>query len=305
MSCPFCGCQKTTPSFYPRNVYNDKEFLYVSCTDCDLTYLNTFPNTDDYIKMYPPEYQESKASQEPQLDLHQKMPGLRFSYGTQLGCIKKYVSKVNVTLLDYGCGNGHFLIRAAQEGLQCDGAEYNPAYISHLQEDIKTCNFYTIADVLSGKAGKKYDVIRLSNVLEHLSNPTEVIEALKNHLTPEGIFLIEGPIEHNFSLAQAFRNTYFRVSKLLKPNRTINFPPYHIFFSNAQNQRNFFKKLGYQELNFVVMEDTWPFPSKLSTAQGLQLKTMAIVAQISLFCTKISQQPWGNTFLYVGKINTP
>jgi SAM-dependent methyltransferase len=303
MPCPFCGCKKSTTSFYPRNVYNNKEFLYVTCSDCDLTYLNTFPNEDDYLKMYPPSYQEGKASSEPQLDLYQKMPGLRFSYGEQLDCVKKYVGKANATLLDYGCGNGHFLVRAIQEGLKCDGAEYNPVYISALKDDIKNCNFYTIADVLSGKTGKKYDVIRLSNVLEHLTNPNEVITSLKNHLTPDGILLIEGPIEHNFSLAQAFRNTYFRVSKFFKPNRTINFPPYHIFFSNAQNQQQFFKNLGYQELSFVVMEDAWPFPVNLKSAKGVKLKIMASVAQISLFCTKNCQKAWGNTFLYIGKPN--
>jgi SAM-dependent methyltransferase len=305
MSCPFCGCTKTSPSFYPRNVFNNKDFLYVNCTDCDLTYLNTLPNEDDYNKMYPSAYQESKASLEPQLDLYEKMPGLRFSYGEQLDCVKKYVGKSDATLLDYGCGNGHFLIRAAQEGLRCDGAEYNPAYISTLKDDIKSCDFYTIVDVLEGKTGKKYDVIRLSNVLEHLSNPNEVIASLKNHLTSEGILLIEGPIEHNFSLAQAFRNNYFRISKLFNPNRTINFPPYHIFFSNAKNQRLFFKNLGYQELSFVVMEDTWPFPLNWNAAKGAKLKIMALVARISIFVTKISQQAWGNTFLYVGKNNNP
>jgi SAM-dependent methyltransferase len=305
MSCPFCGSKKTTPSFYPRNVFNNKEFLYVNCTDCDLTYLNTFPIADDYDKMYPSAYQESKASLEPQLDLYQKMPGLRFSYGEQLDCIKKNIDKPNPTLLDYGCGNGHFLLRAAQEGLQCDGAEYNPIYLPYLKEDIKVCNFYTISEILNGQLDKKYDVIRLSNVLEHLTNPNEVITILKNYLHPQGIFLIEGPIEHNFSLAQTFRNTYFKVSKFIKPNRTINFPPYHIFFSNGQNQRQFFKNLGFIELTYKIMEDTWPFPANWNAAKGLQLKVMALVAQISLAFTKISKKPWGNTFLYVGKINKP
>jgi SAM-dependent methyltransferase len=300
MSCPFCSNTVFQKSFYPDNNFNDKIFSYITCQGCELTYLSPLPNADDYDKMYPPSYQNNAATVDIQGDWYEKLPGLRFSYGYQFDLIKKYIGQ-NATIMDYGCGNAHFLANAQKAGFKCEGAEYNPAYVAILKRDIHNIDFVTIDDLLSDKVSKKYDVIRLSNVLEHLTNPNDVIRLLSSKLSNKGILLIEGPIEHNFSLAQTFRNTYFKMGKLFNPSRTITFPPYHIFFSNYKNQRSFFEKLGLQEQVFVVEENTWPFPASLKEAHGTQQKIMAIVAKISIGFTRLLSKKWGNTFIYVGK----
>jgi SAM-dependent methyltransferase len=300
MPCPFCHNATFQKSFYPDNNFNNKVFSYITCQDCDLTYLNPLPNASDYDKMYPTSYQNNAATVDIQSDWYKKLPGLRFSYGYQFDLIKKQVGQ-KATIMDYGCGNAHFLANAQKAGFTCEGAEYNPAYVSILNRDIQDINFVTINDLLSEKTATQYDVIRLSNVLEHLTNPNEVIKLLSAKLSSKGILLIEGPIEHNFSLAQTFRNTYFRIGKLLNPSRTITFPPYHIFFSNYKNQKAFFEKSGLTEQVFVVEENTWPFPASLKEAVGIQQKIMAIIAKISIGFTRIFSKNWGNTFIYVGK----
>jgi 2-polyprenyl-3-methyl-5-hydroxy-6-metoxy-1,4-benzoquinol methylase len=300
MPCPFCQNTAFKKSFYPDNNFNEKVFSYITCQACDLTYLNPLPNGDDYDKMYPTAYQNNAVTVDIQSDWYKKLPGLRFSYGYQFDLIKKYAVQ-KATIMDYGCGNAHFLANAQKAGFSCEGAEFNPAYVAILNRDIQDINFVTIEDLLSDKVTKKYDVIRLSNVLEHLTNPNEVIKSLYSKLSPNGILLVEGPIEHNFSLAQTFRNSYFAIAKLLRPHRIIQFPPYHIFFSNAKNQKVFFEKLGFKEQVFVVEENTWPFPASIKEAQGIQQKVMAIIAQISIGFTRLFSTKWGNTFIYVGK----
>ena len=300
MSCPFCNSTQQKKSFYPKNDFNNTVFNYITCEACDLTYLNPLPNADDYDKMYPHQYQNNTVEKSIQPDWYQKLPGLRFSYGYQFDLIKKYVGQ-NASIMDYGCGNAHFIVNAQKAGFKCTGAEYNPQYVQVLNQHLEDISCVTIDNLLSQSSSVKYDAIRLSNVLEHLTLPNEVIQTLINSLDCDGILLVEGPIEHNFSLAQTFRNTYFAISKLLNPNRTIQFPPYHIFFSNAKNQKVFFEKLGLKELVFVVEENTWPFPASFQEAQGTQQKIMAIVAKISIGFTHIFSKKWGNTFIYVGK----
>jgi len=299
-SCIFCNSDKYSNSSYPKNNFNNKTFSYITCHSCDLTYLNPLPIKDDYDKMYPTSYQSNKVATDIQENWYQKLPGLRFDYGYQFDLIKKYVGN-NATILDYGCGTGHFILNATKAGFKCDGAEYNPDYVALLKRDLKNIGAFTIDEVLNGSSEKKYDVIRLSNVLEHLTDPNQIISILTKRLTPKGILLVEGPIEHNFSIAQAFRDIYFKIGSRLNPERTVVSPPYHIFLSDYKNQRSFFQRLNLEELHYSTDEETWPFPPSFREAIGFRQKVMAIVGKVSVKITKILQNNWGNIFVYVGR----
>jgi SAM-dependent methyltransferase len=300
MPCPFCHCEQTKNTAYPKNIFNKKEFIYVRCLKCRLVYLNNCPDENDYTAMYPPSYQKNEVITSIQTAPYKKLPGLRFSYGFQFDLIKKQTPG-GPRILDYGCGTGHFIANAINSGFHCDGAEFNPEYVQLLRAGIPEAVFYTIDQMLGGNNTVEYDVIRMSNVLEHIVEPAIVLKQLKNNLKPGGIILIEGPVEENFCLATAFRKVYFRVIKILKPKKTISSPPYHIFFSNRKNQRQFFKQTGFLESHFSVIERAWPFPENFKEAKGIKQKLMAMIARISIFFSKLFKNRWGNTFLYVGR----
>jgi SAM-dependent methyltransferase len=301
MPCPFCNSSKSKTAAYPKNSFNGKIFHYLKCGECGLVYLSHFPEADDYVAMYPPSYQGNDTETAIQPDPYVKLYGLRVSYGYQFDLIKQNVGP-SARMLDYGCGTGHFIGNAVHYGFTCDGAEFNPEYLQKLSSSFPKSQFYTIDQVLSRQVTDKYDVIRLSNVLEHLTHPQDVLAIFKEMLSPGGILLVEGPIEDNFSLAESFRKVYFRLGKLLKPNRTVSSPPYHIFFSNARNQRRFFTDCGFEELHFKTSEEAWPFPASIKEAKGVQGKITAIVGKLSKSFTKMAGRNWGNIFIYCGKI---
>lgn len=300
MSCVFCRDTVQLKYSFPQNNFNGKLYKYVRCGNCKLVYLDTLPGGLDYEVMYPPSYQSSVVQDDIQDDPDIKLPGLRFSYGFQFELIQKLSSK-DARILDYGCGAGHFVGNANEYGFKCEGAEFSSEYVSILSKGFIGIQFYAIDEVLSDQFTEKYDVIRLSNVLEHLTAPDEIINELSLRLKPDGILLVEGPIEDNFCLATAFRKFYFRVNKLIRPDHTVSEPPFHIFFSNAKNQRSFFNNCGFEELYFKTAEDPWPFPTSIKSAKGLKNKTMAIVAKISTAFTRTFGSRWGNIFIYVGK----
>jgi SAM-dependent methyltransferase len=299
MACLFCTNKVSVPTAYPRNIYNNKEFRYIKCTECGLVYLDNLPAEDDYQVMYPPSYQRNEVEAEILKDPYEKLYGLRVSYGYQFDLIKKHIGS-HATMLDYGCGTGHFLANAIHYGFKTDGAEFNPEYLQLLRKHFTGSEFYSIQDILADGFTARYDVIRLSNVLEHLSSPLEIIHKLKNLLNPGGLLLVEGPIEENISLAANFRKVYFRLSKWISPNRAVSDPPYHIFFSTARNQRQFFKNCGFEELHFATAEDAWPFPQSVREAAGIKNKLMALVGRISKKTTKAIGKNWGNIFIYCG-----
>jgi len=297
MHCPFCSSKEYTDSYLPSTFFNDKVFHYIKCTNCGLIYIDPLPQKDDFLLMYPPSYQNG-INESILSNPYQKLNGLRFSYGKQFDLIKKHTSKKRI--LDFGCGNANFLLNANHQHFECDGVEFNPTHVEILKKEIKNRNFYTV-EYFFTKDTSTYDVIRLSNVLEHLENPKEVISKLITKLNDDGILLIEGPIETNFSFALLFRKFYFKARKFIQRNWAAEHPPTHLLFSNAKNQKDFLKNFPLQELHFEVIESEWPFPENISDLKSIGSMFKYSIAKISVAFSKISFGKWGNTFIYIGR----
>jgi len=293
-SCPFCKHTDATRSFLPDTFFNGKTFQYLLCKSCALIYVSPFPAPEDYAAMYPPSYQN--GINQAIIDDRKKLPGLRFPYAKHFELIKSHGP--GNKLADYGCGQANFILNALAKGYLCTGVEYNPKHIAVLKKEIPAGTFYQIDNFLeSGE--ERYDVIRLSNVLEHLDNPNRIIEILLTKLSPSGILLVEGPIETNFSLALLLRKTYFRLSGLLRKKRSSH-PPTHIFFANSKNQREFFRNHSLEELHFEIKEYEWPFPESLAECKGPGGFLKYAAAKFSLLASRLNKG-WGNTFIYVGR----
>lgn len=81
---------------------------------------------------------------------------------TRLERIRQISGKHDPTILDYGCGNGLMVKFMQAAGIECDGYDvYNDDY----------------ADFISLK--KEYDVIVLTEVIEHLTAPFAELEEIK------------------------------------------------------------------------------------------------------------------------------
>ena len=292
-----CNCvhNKIVKSYLPDVIYNSKKFTYLQCNSCKLIFISPFPDTKDFDKMYPPEYQ-CGLDLTIQKDLKIKLPGLRYDYAFQFDLIKRFASGKNI--VDYGCGNANFIVNAVNAGYKCDGVEYNLDFIKILKQNLNNVPLYTLDEFYIDD--KKYDVIRLSNVLEHLNHPKFVVDKLCDKLVNNGILIIEGPLEDNFSIAYFFRKTYFIVRKLIQKKWKVYHSPTHIFFSNRNNQQQMLKNDKLEQVYFSVKEDAWPFPEKISFSNGIGNLIKGLIAKISIFLSNLNSN-WGNTFIYVGK----
>ena len=296
MSCPYCTCAHYTPSYLPSTKFNNKLFSYVKCSDCSVVYIHPLPNADDYIKMYPPTYQ-SGVNRTILKNKYKKLPGLRFSYGFQFDLITKHAVK-KPKIVDYGCGNANFLINAHANNFVCDGVEFSGEHVSILQKEIPQSDFDTIDNFLKNST-TKYDVIRLSNVLEHMDTPNEVMQSLVYKLNKNGLLVIEGPIECNFNLAFVTRKMYFKFMGMLKKGYVANHTPTHITFTNAKNQLLFLEKFGLTTLEYKITEAEWPYPENFSDVKGIGAFVKWAIAKKSKFISYFFKS-WGNTFIYVG-----
>lgn len=282
--CPFCSSNKFSSTVFENTHFNQKIFEYIKCNNCKLIFVQPFPIQEDYIAMYPPSYQGEIIEDEDYPRDFKKI----------IGFIEKY-SKGN-KILDFGCGNGSFLAQATKKGYKGFGIEFDDNLIAKLKEKHKNCKFDSVSNFANNT--EKFDIIHMSNVLEHLTNPKDVMIQLKENLSENGIFIIYGPIENNFNLALLVRKFFFLSRKLLL-NRNNTHAPTHIFHSNAKNQKQFFVDLNLKQHYFEIDEQCWPFPDSMKEANSFSKKIMFFIAKFSQFISSTFPS-MGNIFLYVG-----
>lgn len=284
MSCPYCQNTSFKDSYLEDTSFNNKTFSYPQCEQCKVIYISPFPDQSDYQAMYPVEYQGEIFGEATQ------------KYFSLFEQLKKYHPEIK-TVLDYGCGNAELICDAKAFGFVPTGVEYSPYFVAEVQKKNSEIDFFTIDD-FRHKNNDQYDVIVMNNVLEHLTNPNEILQQLKDKLNENGLLICLGPIENNFTLALLFRKMIFGIRKKLL-NKKASHIPYHISFTNVKNQKMIFAKNSFKELHFSTEEVAWPFPEKINFKSPKSV-LFGTIAKISMGMSKLFSKTAGNTFVYIG-----
>jgi 2-polyprenyl-3-methyl-5-hydroxy-6-metoxy-1,4-benzoquinol methylase len=94
-----------------------------------------------------------------------------------------FVDKVgeNDTVLDIGCGNGALTYDVAQKAKKVVGIDLNERNITTAKKTYSRENIeYICGDALTYFPKEKFDVIILSNVLEHIDKRVEFLDSFKS-----------------------------------------------------------------------------------------------------------------------------
>jgi SAM-dependent methyltransferase len=97
--------------------------------------------------------------------------------------------------LDFGCGTGVILEKLGPQTTDAWGVEPNKLHRS--KAAAKNIN---MVSSLKELPDKKFDIISLFHVFEHLPDPIELAKELKQHLRPGGTLLVEVPHARDFLL---------------------------------------------------------------------------------------------------------
>lgn len=113
-------------------------------------------------------------------------------YQRRYGCLPKNV-------LDVGAGSGHFVYQMRSMGIACDGIEVSkPGRVFALNTfgfELIDGDFFTMADALS------YDMVTFWGVVEHVTEPVEILRAAHRALREEGMVIAEVPRWESLSTA--------------------------------------------------------------------------------------------------------
>jgi 2-polyprenyl-3-methyl-5-hydroxy-6-metoxy-1,4-benzoquinol methylase len=136
-------------------------------------------------------------------------------------------------LLDLGCGMGIFLSFAAgRYGYQTTGVDFNSQTIDICRAMNPAAEVYgmSFADFFRLPTHHRYDVITFFEVLEHLSEPLEFLQQLRDFLLPAGYIGLSVPNQDNFYRVR-LQNDY---------------PPYHLTRWNKESLRYVLNIAGYK-----------------------------------------------------------
>jgi 2-polyprenyl-3-methyl-5-hydroxy-6-metoxy-1,4-benzoquinol methylase len=193
VSCPVCH-QNAHRKLYEITYFNEKilseigikqipEATYLCrCVNCDHRYAN--PQLSDsalnrYYTQINSEYYQGEIEQ---------IDKLLLQHRDIVSAIEKKITKGSI--LEIGCGNGYLLNLFDKNRWVVTGVEpFGPAAsFARNYLGLEVINGYLDSTTFANT--KKFDVILLFDVMEHLKQPNEMIELIKYYLKPGGFLVI-------------------------------------------------------------------------------------------------------------------
>jgi len=122
----------------------------------------------------------------------------KFNYTLIKGLFKQARKNKNLlNFLDYGFGHGSFMLKIPQKKalFGCDISIEAVTHFPHVAQKFKKQVITFVPENMSSTlGGTKLDIISLSHIIEHVEDDAALLKELAQHMSPEGKFLINVPI---------------------------------------------------------------------------------------------------------------
>lgn len=221
-------------------------YRVVDCERCGYIHIDPVPSKDDLDRVYREEYYRDEKP----LFIQRVLEDLDWwesVYDDRLEFLESTLPKERRSILDIGCGPGYFLKRASLRGWCSLGVEPSMQAATHARSiGIDVVNAF-FDDTFPERAGRRFDAVHLSEVLEHVPDPASVLKTAERLLTPGGVICCVVP------------NDYSPVQKVLKEKLHFSpywlAPPHHINYFSFNSLSGLLSRCGFQ-----VIEKTSMFP---------------------------------------------
>lgn len=108
--------------------------------------------------------------------------------------LSRVVPPANLRVLDVGCGNGSQLaLPLARRGFRVKGVDTDPPSIEHARRMASGLSEAQFVCAPLEEIRELYEVVILSEVLEHLENPLTLLQQSAERMTADGIMIVTVP----------------------------------------------------------------------------------------------------------------
>ncbi|MEM7109202.1 MAG: class I SAM-dependent methyltransferase [Bacteroidota bacterium] len=236
--CPLCeGSDIQNDRIVTDYSITKEEFALSKCLTCGFLFTNPRP-TEDHLSKY---YQSSEyiSHQNKTHTLINKVYSIarKYTLKWKLNLISRYVEKGK--LLDIGCGTGHFLQTMQKAGWQTWGVEPD-ATARKMAKQLVGNNL--VHNDLNALPQKKFDVITLWHVLEHISELNHQLNQIKQLLIRRGRLFIAVPNHKSFD-ADYYQNFWAGYDV-----------PRHLYHFDKDTMSKVSKKIGLKIVDVLPMK---------------------------------------------------
>lgn len=236
-TCPACGKRNYSTRFVIDG------YPLLSCTSCGLELLHPQPSDDALNAIYNADYQLAAETEQEHgaLDTMKEMTARLY-----LEALEKLPLPPNAKLIEIGCGWGHFIGEAAQEGYDAYGVELSPHAARMAASRLSEERIINSTIEESGLPAGTFDLCVMIDVIEHVRDPKAFLETVSSLLKPGGYLFIVAPstdslsakimsrhwmeykAEHLYSfsrnsLSKLLKNTHYTEIQFIPAKKALNF----------------------------------------------------------------------------------
>ncbi|MEU4423067.1 class I SAM-dependent methyltransferase [Actinoplanes sp. NPDC024001] len=184
-ACVACGSDERRPAASMRNT------TVVRCAGCGLVRCDPLP------RFHSPSSGESSILTEEAFTAHMVSGSPRRAQRYRALANARYhhyaatLGRANFRMLEVGCGEAGMAAEMAARGAEYHGIDIDPRPIAVAHSrGIESCR---VGDILSCDEDGRYDVVFMSQVLEHITRPRDLLEKVSALLAPDGILHLDVP----------------------------------------------------------------------------------------------------------------
>lgn len=167
----------------------------IGCRACGFKHLVPIPSDDELAEAYQTEYY---ADEKPHyFDRHREdLDWWNLAYGDRYDVFEEHLGAERRTLLDIGSGPGFFLLHGKERGWEVRGIEPARQAAEHGRGlGLEVDNEFYSSETAPGLG--RYDVVNMSEVLEHIPDPVAFLSLVHDHLANDGLLCVVVPNDFN------------------------------------------------------------------------------------------------------------
>lgn len=222
------------------------DFDVINCEKCKFNHIVPLPTEDELKKIYEDEYYIDEKPL--YIDrMNEDLEWWNLSYDDRYNSFEELLGNDRRAILDVGSGPGIFLSRGKERGWTVMGIEPSKQAFEYSSKELGLNIFNMFLNEETKKELGKFDVIHMSEVLEHISKPIDLLNIAYEKLNLGGLICIVVPNDYNpfqIALQDACGYDPWWVA-----------PPHHINYFNFDSLKILLENVGFK---IVLKESTFP-----------------------------------------------
>ncbi len=242
---------------YGRVLGQKKGFGVIDCRSCGFIHLDPLPGDEELERVYREEY---FTGEKPDFmeRVQEDEEWWNAVFDRRLSFMESSLAPGQRSIIDIGCGPGHFLQRAARRGWRCLGVEPSPvAAEAARQRGVEVIEgfFEGAATGAVSREGRGFDAAHISEVIEHVRDPFQVLSGVFELLGPGGIACVVAPndfspVQETLAEGQGFDDYWVA-------------PPHHVNYFSFHTLASLMERAG-----FSIIRTTATFPMDFFLLMG-------------------------------------